>query len=228
MNDHHMDDLLDFCHDGRDYIAALDMIPLTAHWGPGEIEAESATIEDVERIMGAAREGIEFFPAGLLYEFHNLKETFGLTLTFGGAHPNCESVSLLISDGAKYQPLAKFLKTPLEKTLKEAVRLDVEMGKRLKRSTLAKRFGKKGEKVVAGWMALNFLRKRVDYKQVFGGAVGSKLIKIALGVIRGEKLKNLLRRHTRCQSVLRMIVLPFEEKACIESARLVECPTAFA
>ncbi|MCP4688611.1 MAG: hypothetical protein GY859_11210, partial [Desulfobacterales bacterium] len=45
---------------------------------------------------------------------------------------------------------------------------------------------------------------------------------------RGEKLKNLLRRYTRCQSVLRMIVLPFEEKACIESARLVECPTAFA
>ncbi|MCP4688936.1 MAG: radical SAM protein [Desulfobacterales bacterium] len=228
INDRYMPDLLDFCHDGRDYIAALDMIPLVANWGPEEIPAGSSTMEDVERIMGEAREGIEFFPAGLLFKVKNLKETFDLTLTFGGAHPNCESVSLLISDGEKYQPLSRFLKIPQNQLLREALRLDERMGKILERSLIAKKFGKNGKKLIAGLMVLNFLRKNVNYNRVFGGDIAIKALKIAAGLIRGEKLKNLLRRYTRCQSILRMIVLPFEEKACIESARLVDCPASFA
>lgn len=228
INDRYMADLLDFCHEGRDYIAALDMIPLVANWGPEDIEAGSSTMEDVERVMGEAREGIEFFPAGLLYKVKNLKETFHLTLTFGGAHPNCESVSLLISDGEKYQPLSKFLKIPQNRMLKEALKLDAAMGKTLERSLIARKFGKNGKKLVAGLMVLNFLRKYVDYNQIFDGDIAIKSIKIAAGLIRGEKLKTLLRRYTRSQSILRMIVLPFEEKACIESARLVECPASFA
>lgn len=49
-----------------------------------------------------------------------------------------------------------------------------------------------------------------------------------MGVGPGKKIKHLLRRHTRCHSILRLIVLPFEEKECVEAARLVDCPAAFA
>ncbi|MFW6303830.1 MAG: radical SAM protein, partial [Candidatus Sumerlaeota bacterium] len=43
INDKHMADMVQFCHDRRSYIAALDLIPLTAHWGPEEIGYDSAT-----------------------------------------------------------------------------------------------------------------------------------------------------------------------------------------
>ncbi len=228
INDDYMADLLDFCHDGRDYIAALDMIPLVANWGPETIDAGSATIEDVEKIMARARKGIEFFSAAMLYQFYNLKEIFNLTLTFGGAHPNCESVSLLVSDGKRYQPLSAFLKGSQDDLLKKAVALDTKMGKVIARSPLVKLLGETGKKVIASRMIFTFLNRHIDYTKVFENGTVKGLLKIGLGLIRGEKLKNLLRRHTRCQSVLRMIVLPFEEKACIESARLVDCPASFA
>ena len=58
--------------------------------------------------------------------------------------------------------------------------------------------------------------------------MGPALTRIAWGLLRGEKLKTLIRRYTRFQNILRLIVLPFEHKSCIESARLVDCPASFA
>lgn len=228
INDQYMDDLLDFCHDGRDYIAALDMIPLIANWGPEEIDAGSATIEDVEQIMGKARKGIQFFPAAMLYKFQNIKRIFNLTLTFGGAHPNCESVSLLISDGDRYQPLPTFLKGSQDDLFKKAVLLDEQIGKSISNSILVKTLGEKGKKIVASWMIMKFINKFLDFDKIFEDSKVKGLLKIGLGLARGIKLKHLLRRYTKCHNLLRMIVLPFEEKACIESARLVDCPASFA
>ena len=48
VNAPHMADMVDFCHEGRNYIAALDLIPLTAEWGPEEVDVQSTTIEGVE------------------------------------------------------------------------------------------------------------------------------------------------------------------------------------
>ncbi|MCL5269617.1 MAG: radical SAM protein, partial [bacterium] len=47
VNDDKMDDMIEFCHEGRDYIAALDLIPLVETWGPEAIEAGNTTIDDV-------------------------------------------------------------------------------------------------------------------------------------------------------------------------------------
>ena len=76
LNDEALADLIDFCHEGRDYIAALDLMPLTATWGPEEVDAESATIEDVERLMKKAIPGVDFFPSGVLYRLDTLRSTF--------------------------------------------------------------------------------------------------------------------------------------------------------
>ena len=75
---------------------------------------------------------------------------------------------------------------------------------------------------------MHFFRRNVDYEAVFGKRIWSRLGKMLWGLVRRKKLSDLIRKHTRLQNVLRMIVLPFEDKACIESARLVECPASFA
>ncbi len=229
INDKHMADLVQFCHDRRSYIAALDLIPLTAHWGPEEIEQESATIEDVERIMEEEIPGLSFFPAGLIFEFKALQDTFDMgRVTFGGAHPNCESVSLMVSDGEQYRPFSYFLKGDFNELRDALLALDKRMEEKLPKSILGKIFGRKGRQTVYGWKLLRLALKYADRRKIFDGAAFPKIMKILWAVVTGKKMKHALRANTKCHSILRMIILPFEEAECVESARLVECPAAFA
>ena len=229
INDHAMAEMIDFCHEGRDYIAALDLIPLTANWGPEQVAVESSTIEDIERIMNQAAPGTEYFPAGMLQHLKTLAANFDVgRLTFGGAHPNCEVVAAFVSDGEKYSPISRFLKRSLRETICDFVKLDEEYGRKLERSLLAKLFGRKGRQLVYGKALLAFIKQNLDMQEVFEDNASKKIRKIIWGLIRGEKMKNLLRKHTRFHGILRSIILPFEEKDCVEAARLVICPAAFA
>lgn len=228
VNDQHIGGLIDFCHENRDIISALDLLPITTHWGPEKVDIQSSTIEDVEHIVEEAKPGMQFFPAGLLYKFKTLKEVFKARLTFGGAHPNCESVSLMISDGQKYQPFTKYLKRSQNEVIIEAIHLDKELGKKLKKNLLAALLGETGKKIVCGWAAFKFLSRTVKFDEVFGDHATLKIVRIILGLAFGRKLKNLLRKYTKCQNILRVMVLPFEESECVESARLVDCPASFA
>lgn len=228
VNDHCISDLIDFCHENRDIIAALDFIPIVAHWGPEKVSANSSTIEDVEKIVENARPGTQFFPASILYKFNTLKEVFDARLTFGGAHPNCESVSLMVSDGEKYQPFTKYLKNDVNTAIIQAVKVDEAVGKRIKKSLFVKLFGKRGAQLIYSYEILKLLKQNVKAKEVLGKNPILTLTKILLGVMSGKKLKTMFRKHTKFHSILRMIILPFEEAECVESARLVDCPAAFA
>ena len=229
VNGDSMPDMIEFCHERRHCIDALDLIPLTAQWGPGEVDAESATIEDVERIMATALPGMEFVPAALFYKIKTLYTTFDMDrVTFGGAHPNCESVSLLISDGTRYRPASDYLKRAFSEVMGEIIALDERMAERLPRSLLGRLFGRAGRKLVYGMALLKLMRRSVNLREVFGGSVIAGTLKVLWGLVRGVKMKLLLRRHTKCHYILRVIILPFEETGCVESARLVDCPAAFA
>ncbi len=229
VNDEYMADTIEFLHDRRDYIAALDLIPLVETWGPEQVEAGNTTIDDVENIMANAIPGTEFIPAGMLYHIRTLKENFDLgRLTFGGAHPNCESVTALVSDGERYRPLSNYLRCSFSSLAKQIIDIDQEMGRKLPASLWSKLFGKKGRQFVLASKLFFLLRRSINFKEVFGGNATARTIKILFGLLRGKKMKNLLRRHTKCQSLLRIIVLPFEEPDNVESERLVECPAAFA
>jgi len=229
VNEHSIGDLIEFCHEGRDYIAAIDFIPLTETWGPDEVDAGDTTIEDVEHIVANALPGTEFVPAGMLYKFKTLLENFDVgRLTFGGAHPNCESVAILISDGKAYHPASRYLKKSFSQMVQDAVTLDKELGIKLNKSILVKIFGKPAKKFLFGLSAFGFFKKNAKMGEVFGERVWTNIMKILWGLLRGEKAKNLLRRYTQCHGILRMIILPFEESMCLESARLVECPGSFA
>jgi len=229
VNGEYLADLVDFCHEQRHCVKALDLIPLTAHWGPEEVEAQSATIEDVEKLMAQAMPGIEFFPAGTMAALETLRSTYDIgRVTFGGAHPNCESVSLLISDGKKYHPVTKYMKSSMMQGVRELLALDRAMGEKLKSSLLARLFGRKGRQLSYGLALYGFGRRNVNMREVFGGAALPRILRIGWGLLVGRKMKDLLRAHTRCHGILRLIVLPFEETECVEAARLVECPAAFA
>jgi MoaA/NifB/PqqE/SkfB family radical SAM enzyme len=232
VNDHLMEDMLQFCHEGRHYISALDLIPLTAEWGLDDgkgDDLQSSTIEDVERIMGKAAPGLEFVPAGTLFEFETLRNTFDVgRLTFGGAHPNCESVSIMVSDGEKYNPLSAYLKGSFHDFAREAMELDRGMAEKLKNSWIVRAFGRKGQQFIVGKALLSLIRRSLDMKAVFGDSHRRKALRVVWGMIRGKRLKDLLRKHSRLHGILRLIVLPFEEKECLEAERLVDCPAAFA
>jgi MoaA/NifB/PqqE/SkfB family radical SAM enzyme len=229
VNDEDMADLVAYCHEGRDFIAAMDLIPLTATWGPEQVDAGNTTIEDVERIMAAQIPGTLFFPAATLYRLGALRQTFDLgRLTFGGAHPNCEAVSAMVSDGQQYHPIGRYLKRPLNDVIAELLALDQRMAEKLPRSLLGKLFGQKGRRFVYGWALLRLIRHSMDTGEVLGPHPKAKMAQIAWGLVRGIKLKHLLRQHTHIHSLLRVIILPFEEAGCVEAARLVDCPAQFA
>ncbi len=229
VNEDYISDLIEFCHSEQHYIAALDLIPLTETWGPDKVEAGDTTIEDVERMVCNALPGVEFIPAATLYKFKTFSEHFNLgRITFGGAHPNCESVTLLVSDGTKYNPLSRYLKHSLTEVTADALKLESQLSATLQRHLLNKMFGKTGRRLILLFTAFKFVHKNVNWEAIFGSQPTLKVAKIIWGLMRGEKLKNLLRKYSLCQNILRVIVLPFEEPRCVESARLVECPASFA
>jgi len=224
-NEAYLADLIEYCHDNRHFIAALDLIPLTAEWGPEEVDVESCSIEEVEKMMKTSVPGLEFFPAGIIPRLKTLCETFPLgRITFGGAHPNCESVSILISDSEKYSPPSRFMKTPMDDAIRDALAMDAAMTEKFAKKPLTL----KKRRLLYGIVFHRFLRKHIDLREVFGGSPLLGILKIMGGRMKGRKTKDLLRKHTRLHGLLRIIILPFEEKECVEAARLVDCPAAFA
>ena len=51
---------------------------------------------------------------------------------------------------------------------------------------------------------------------------------IPLGYLSGQRSRNIYARHTNIQGSLQLIVLPFEDRANVESHRMERCPNAFA
>ncbi|NQU42609.1 radical SAM protein, partial [bacterium] len=229
VNDEYLADLIDYCHEGRDFIAALDLIPLVATWGPEEVDAKTSTVEDVERMMTKAIPGMEFVPAAVMYRFETLLSTFNVgRLTFGGAHPNCEMVSLLVSDAKGYHPPSRFLKRPFQEAVRDLLQLDREMGKNLKSHWISNLFGRRGQRFVYGKALWKLIRRNLDLDEIFGGSPWQGAARVGWDLLRGRKFKEVLRRHTHLHGILRVIVLPFVEQDWVESARLVDCPANFA
>lgn len=238
LNDHLIGDLIEFCHERRDCINALEFIPLTRVWEEGSIEADGKEItamEDVERIIADAVPGkeLEFLPAGLS-PYDNMAKYLPLPrLTFAGAHPNCESISFLFSNGQEYVPAANYFKgRSLYGVAQSIIDLDTRFGQKMQRIEngflgrigLARTAGR-GLAVVTNWRAL---RRNLDMKAIFGKHSNWKLMKVALGLVMGRKTKNVLRANSELQNVIRLVVLPFEEPRTLDSARLERCPAAFA
>ena len=232
INDGHTPDMLDFCHANQDYIERMHLIPLTETWEEGEFDTDvTTTIEDVERIMDAAvpDERVEFVSAGLGGYLASAMAFFGSPrLTFGGAHPNCESMTVLFSDGERWHALSHYTKRPMDEVAAELVAIGRTLGRKLA-GLDPERWSHRWRGRLAVVRALfGPWRRTFRLRRVFCGSPTVAVARILFGLARGRRLKDLLRRHTTIRGVLHMIVLPFEEYHSIEGARLENCPSGFA
>jgi hypothetical protein len=244
FNDQEMPQLLEFLHERRDTVRGIYFMPLAHTWQPSrlDLEPERMTSEDIEAAVNDCFPGVhaEFIPAGVFGRMQSVMDHLGIKPPpFGGAHANCESIYLLVSDGRKYVPLDYYMKTSLVDLVRGLRALDVNLARRtraLERSlpgrTLGKlRLRKPYLKLRATLSVLRVVLGRVRLGRVLRGrSVGKAWHALAAlaSVALGRKTRTTLERHTNIHDVLQLIVLPFEDKYVLETDRLQRCPNAFA
>ena len=236
FNDHELKDLFAFCHDRKEFIRAINFMPLAHSWDSKDfdLEPERMTTEDAEDIVAAAYPGekVEFLPAGFMGELKTLTSSLNIKpLPLLGAHPNCESVYLLISDGAGFVPLSRYLKGSafdFARALREADRrLQKHLPKNGTPTGLEEKIlvpqgdsdhGSGGETP----------RARREPHQ--GKRPGEALPRLAvpLGFLMGQRSRKVFSRHTNIQGSLQLIIMPFEDKNNVQSHQMERCPNAFA
>jgi len=225
VNDHNMVELLDFIHGYREHVSVWAFVPLTPCWDGNKVELETTTTECVERVFERISPEIEFVSTGLM-KFDVLSRFFGKQ-TLGGSHPNCESATLLVSDGARYNPISSYLRMPLSELLVRLRKLDASL--RAKKAALPSRGFRKFIFDARTLLAtLRILRGAVNLKRFFGDSTLLNASRALWDLVRGQKIDKILSQRTSFRSVLTLITIPYEDKGGLENARLKDCPAVFA
>lgn len=244
FNDQDLPRLFDFCHERRDVIRGIYLMPLAHTWKQEDLDIDPprVTSEDLEIAVEKAYPGekIEFLPAGLLGSLKALTGQLKLKpLPFAGAHPNCESMYLLISDGEKYRPLSYFLKsgtTEIARTLMEVDTIMALRAEALDRGLLGRILGGMGLKrswlrfrafLIVGGVIRRHIRMGRFLKGNGLGKIGHAIM-APIELLAGRRSKRVFAKHTNVQAVLQLIVLPFEDPSTLETHRLERCPAGFA
>jgi len=239
INDKSMADLLQYCHDNRDLISDLGIIPLAQDWEEGEFEAEGrTTMEDVEKMVGLAITdgGVEFIPAGLSYWLRRPRSFFrdnphSEVLLLAGVHPNCESFSFLISDGEKYQGINHYLNKPFGQAVTEMIGLLKTIDPKLNRLNPKKSLQRlRGQFLIVMTIA-PWLLRTVNFRRLSRGYRFLGLLEIGWRVLVRKLSKRFSKRITKRRRpvpVLRVAILPFEEQNAVDAARLENCKAVFA
>lgn len=242
-NDKSLPELFQFCHDRRKTIRGLYLMPLaeTSEDMKGQFK-ERITTEDIEKIMDESfpEDSINFMPAGFLGEMSTMMKYLKMKpVPFTGAHPNCESLYLLVSDGEKYVPIERYLKGTLDDMCRDLLQVEKNMKKKVDnydRTILGRIF--RSEK----------MKNRILYMKAFKAMIGviwrnfdlGKTLKgngpgkighflgLLFGILTGKKSRIIFDRHLRFQKVMQIIILPFEDDRNLETERLSRCPAAFA
>ncbi|MFC1834663.1 radical SAM protein [Thermodesulfobacteriota bacterium] len=225
VNDDNVLDMLEHIHQRKEHISVWAFVPLTPCWEEGNTDLEATTTECVETVFEEAITGIEFVPTGMM-KFDVLSRFFGRQ-TLGGSHPNCESATILVSDGESYSPISEYLKLPLSEALTRLRRLD---------RTLARRYSGTPDrglksKLDDAWTFLLMLRQMgsiINPRTIFGKNHLRKALLSVMDLLRGHKIDRILSERTMFKHVLTMITVPYEDKGGLEDARLRDCPAVFA
>jgi hypothetical protein len=244
FNDQDLPRLFDFCHERRSFIRGIYLMPLAHTWKREDLDLDPprVTSEDLENAVERAFPGerVEFLPAGLLGSLKALTSHLRLKpLPFAGAHPNCESMYLLVSDGERYRPLSYYLRSGATEVAQALMDADVVMAKReaaLDRGLFGKLLGALSLK--RGWLRMRafmniakLLKRHVRLGRLLkGSGLGTVWHGAAapIELLLGKRSKHVIERHTRAQTVLQLIVLPFEDPRTLETHRLERCPAGFA
>lgn len=225
VNDDNILEMMEFLHSFRNNVSVWAFVPLTPCWEPGTVNLEATTTECVERMFEQTIPGIEWVPTGML-KFEVLARFFGRQ-TLGGSHPNCESATLLVSDGDHYRPISEYLTRPLSAVLQDLKRLDKALTE--ESATLpASGFQRRLFDVRTFLKTLRILAKAIRVRTMLGRPVAVNALLSVWDLIRGKKIDRILNERTSFKNVLTLITIPYEDMGGLEDARLKECPAVFA
>jgi uncharacterized radical SAM superfamily Fe-S cluster-containing enzyme len=243
FNDDELGDLLALCHERREHVRGVYFLPLAQSWDLDEfdLEPDRMTSEDIEIILDGCFPGerIEFIPAGVLGELPTLMEYLKVKRPpFMGAHPNCESMYLLVSNGTEYVPMARYLKCSVPEFVEALFGVERRLAQAVERSRkglLGRLMGRLGlrEKMLRARAVMAVARCILQNVKISHTLQGRGLGKVwhAFGVVAGmltrRKTRILMAKHTTVHELLQLIVLPFEDDSTLETERLERCPNAF-
>lgn len=224
FNDQYIGDLIQFCHENRGLIADLGIIPLTENWEPGTFDVGvRTTMEDVEKMVqnGVPGGGVEFVPAGLSYSLKKARSFFrenprSETLLFAGVHPNCESMTLLVSDGKTFRAINHYLRRPFTQVAVEFAAMCRKIEPKLDRLDPKKLF----QRLRGRLLIIRTLAPWVLGTVRLGRLLGNPLTALS-SILPG-------RSPRRPRRIIRVAMLPFEEEHSIDAARLENCKAVFA
>jgi MoaA/NifB/PqqE/SkfB family radical SAM enzyme len=243
FNDTEIGELLHFCHERRHFIRGVYFLPLAQTWTGEEFDLvpERITTEDLERMMNACFPGerLDFVPAGVLGELKAIMHSLEVRPPpFAGAHPNCESMYLLVSNGRQYVPLNRYLKGTLPEFAADLLEADARIAPLLgwsRGEVFPHRPARPGGDTYLAMRSLLALegafRRNVRARELLKGSGPAKVWHLAgavAGMVRRAPTRSILQRHLTWQGMLQVIVLPFEDDSTLETERLERCPNAFA
>ncbi len=236
INEDKMADLIACCHEYRHVIDELGLIPLAEMWEPGKFEQGHATTpEDVEHMLERSVPGgnVEFVPAGIANVLRRARSFLkdkarSRTLMLGGVHPNCESMTVLVSTGTEYRSANEYLRIPMSRLATEILRRGRKIEPKLTRLDPGKRLDRWRAKLLLLWTFGPLAARAVDVMRVVRGRPMRTWLRIVGGLLRGQRLRTLVNEHAEPPRFLRIAILPFEELHAIDSARLENCKAAFA
>jgi len=225
VNDDNLKELLDLIHDYREHISVWAFVPLTPCWESHEVNLEATTTECVENSCETMLPGTEFVPTGMM-KFEVLSRFFGRQ-TLGGSHPNCESATLLVSDGRRYWPISRYLHVPLSELLVRLRHLDSSLAVRLKA------LPNRGLRRVLfdAWtflLMMKIMARGLKLGEIFGKPALLKMALAVIDLLRGRKIDRILSKRTSFKQVLTVMTVPYEDRGGLEDARLRDCPAVFA
>jgi 7,8-dihydro-6-hydroxymethylpterin dimethyltransferase len=237
-------ELIDYCHERRGMIRAIYLMPLAHTWDSSkwDYDPERITTEDLEHVVQKAfpDEPIDFLPAGFLGNLPTLLRCFRTKpLPFLGAHPNCESLYMLFSDGEKYVPFAHLFKGSLFDAAKAAQKAEERLARQVQSfesGVFGRLLGRLGLKEAAltlmgVWAVGSVARRHLRIMDNMKGKGLGKLYHAGMALIElllGGRTKRIQQSHMRIEDFLQIIILPFEDQFNRETDRLERCPAAFA
>jgi MoaA/NifB/PqqE/SkfB family radical SAM enzyme len=236
INDQYIGDMIQFIHDNRDLISDLGIIPLTENWEPGTFDAaKTTTMEDVEKMVKQAVPGgeVEFIPSGLAYSAKKPRSFFrknprSEVLLLAGVHPNCESFTLLISDGQHYRGINHYLKVPFGQTAVNFAALARKIEPRLDRLDPKKFFQRWRGRLLCIRTFLPWALRTINWVGLADGKPVRGLLKLLMRAVFRPQLPEGMASSRRPRRLLRLAMLPFEEQHSVDAARMENCKAVFA
>jgi len=236
INDRHIGDFFQFVHDNRDLISDVGIIPLTENWEAGEFDAvKTTTMEDVEKMVEQAFPPgeVEFVPSGLAYSMRRPRSFFrrnsrSEVLLLAGVHPNCESMTLLISDGRKYHGINHYLTKPFREVVVELAALSRSIAPRLERLDPNRTFQRLRGQWLCIWTFLPWALRSIRWSRLADGKPVRALLKLIVGGLLRRASREKPASGRRPRRMLRLATLPFEEQHSVDAARMESCKAVFA